>query len=61
MIADTGNIGTMVYGQQQHIFYRDNDRKIFHIFWDAPSSTLKTDQWGGPGGLTSAPAAAADY
>jgi hypothetical protein len=52
----------MVYKQQQHIFYRGNNGGIFHIFWDAPSNTLKPpEQWAGPGGLTSAPPAAVDH
>jgi hypothetical protein len=56
-----GDPATMVYGQQQHIFYRGTDGGIYHIFWDAAKSLFFWDQWvGGPYALTSAPAAAGD-
>jgi hypothetical protein len=59
--AAAGDPATMVYGQQQHIFYRGTDGGIYHVFWDAPSNSMFWDQWtGGPGGRTSAPAAAGD-
>ncbi|WNG48094.1 hypothetical protein F0U60_31100 [Archangium minus] len=56
-----GNPATMVYGvngEEQHIFYRGADNNIYHV-WHA-SGGYYWDQWAGPGGRTSAPAASGD-
>lgn len=55
-----GNPATMVYGQQQHIFYRGPGGGLYHIWWDQSVNQLAWDQWGGPGGQTSAPEADGD-
>jgi hypothetical protein len=58
--AAAGDPATMVTHNpgQQHIFYRGTDGAINHIFWDAATNQLYTDQWTGP--RTGAPAAAGD-
>jgi hypothetical protein len=37
----------MVYGNQQHVFYRATDGTIRHLFWgpDAPANTVWADDW----------------
>jgi hypothetical protein len=47
-----GDPATMVYGLQQHIFYRGTDGAIYHVFWDEPSNNFGNgptyyDQWSG--------------
>jgi hypothetical protein len=37
----------MAWPTQQHIFYRAADGSIQHIFWDAPTNRLFTDDWTG--------------
>jgi Repeat of unknown function (DUF346) len=44
-----GDPSTMVYGQQQHIFYRSTDGKIMHVFWDQNADRIFSQQWAGPG------------
>ena len=57
--AAAGELKTMVYGEQQHVFYRATDGSIRHLFWapDAPANTIWTDNWTQKAG---APAAAGD-
>ena len=45
--AAAGDPATMVYGNQQHVFYRATDGSIRHLFWgpDAPANTIWTDDW----------------
>ncbi|MGA8659699.1 MAG: hypothetical protein WB586_26560 [Chthoniobacterales bacterium] len=47
----------VVSPNQQHIFYRGTDGAINHIFWDAQSNQLFTEQWTQ---RTGAPRAAGD-
>jgi hypothetical protein len=44
-LAAAGDPATMVWPNQQHIFYRGTDGAINHVFWDAPSKQLFRDQW----------------
>jgi hypothetical protein len=39
---------TMVWNTQQHIFYRDGQGRLQHVYWD-PSSGRHAEQWAGPG------------
>ena len=55
--AAAGDPATMVWPNQQHIFYRGTDGSINHIFWDAASNQLFSDQWTL---ITGAPPAAGD-
>ena len=41
----------MVYGKQQHIFYRGSNGLVYHIFWDHGAGFF-WEQWSGPGGKT---------
>ncbi len=43
--AAVGDPATMVWPNQQHIFYRGIDGVINHIFWDAPTNHLYWDDW----------------
>ena len=56
----TGNPATMVWPNQQHIFYRGRDGAINHILWDARSNRLYFDQWQPNIQVPSAPPAAGD-
>jgi hypothetical protein len=58
--AAAGDPATMVYGNQQHVFYRATDGTIRHLFWapDAPANTVWADNWSQKGG--NPPAAAGD-
>jgi hypothetical protein len=55
--AAAGDAATMVWPDQQHIFYRGTDDAINHVFWDAPTNQLYWDDWTQ---RTGAPAAAGD-
>jgi hypothetical protein len=60
-----GDPATMVANNQQHVFYRTGDGKIYHVLFDPgslldPSSGLHSEQWAGSGSSTGAPAAAGD-
>lgn len=48
-----GDPATLVWGNQQHIFYHDNQNIIQHVFYD-PNLGL---QWAGPWGPGNFPAA----
>jgi hypothetical protein len=48
-----GNPATMVFNNQQHIFYRTNGGSIWHVYLD-PGSGMHTEQWTGPGSMTAA-------
>ena len=45
--AAAGDPATMVYGNQQHVFYRATDGTIRHLHWgpDAPPNTVWSDNW----------------
>ena len=55
-----GDPATMVWPNQQHIFYRGNDGTINHIFWDVPTSRLYCDQWQPNAQIPHAPPAAGE-
>ena len=55
-----GNPATMVWPNQQHIFYRGRDGAINHILWDARSNRLYFDQLQPNIQVPSAPPAAGD-
>ena len=58
--AAIGDPATMVWPNQQHIFYRGANGAINHIFWDAPTNHLYFDQWQPNGQVGQAPPAAGD-
>ena len=55
--APGGEPVTMVWPNQQHIFYQDTQGHISHIWWDAPTNGFGHDQWDVRAG---APAPASD-
>jgi hypothetical protein len=55
-----GDPTTMVWPNQQHIFYRGPEGTINHIFWDAPTNRLYFDQWQPNPQVPHAPPAAGD-
>jgi hypothetical protein len=47
--AAAGDPATMVADQKQHIFYRNTDGGIWHVFWDESTHHFGIpDQWSGP-------------
>jgi hypothetical protein len=46
--AAAGDPTTMVWNTEQHIFYRDSNGRLQHVFWD-PNSGRHAEQWAGPG------------
>jgi Peptidase A4 family/Repeat of unknown function (DUF346) len=58
--AAAGEPATLVWNNQQHIFYRDNAGNIQHVWWD-PSSGMHPETWAeGSGSSTTGPVAAGD-
>jgi hypothetical protein len=55
-----GDPVTMVWPNQQHIFYRGRNGEINHIFWDAPTNRLYSDLWQPNAQVPDAPPAADD-
>ena len=61
--AAKGDPVAMNFGNQQHIWYRDNNDNLQHVWWDGvwrQSDYLFTDTWVGTNGLFSGPAMGAD-
>lgn len=61
--AAKGNPVAMKFGNQQHIWYRDNSDNLQHVWWDGvwrQSNYLFTDTWAGPSGLSQGPAMGGD-
>jgi hypothetical protein len=52
-----GDPATMVYGTQQHVFYRDVYGAIAHLYWNGASNTMGCQNWTT---ATHAPPAAGD-
>jgi hypothetical protein len=55
-----GDPVTMVWPNQQHVFYRSQDGAINHLFWDASTNRLRFDQWQPSSQVPNAPPAAGD-
>lgn len=45
-----GDPCAMVVNQQQHVFYRGADDKIYHIWWSASDNKTRWDNWTGKSG-----------
>jgi hypothetical protein len=55
-----GDPATMVWPNQQHVFYRGSDGEINHIFWDGPTSHHYFDRWRPNAQVVQAPPAEGD-
>ncbi|MFE9401387.1 CAP domain-containing protein [Streptomyces sp. NPDC006530] len=40
-----GDPATLVWRNQQHVFYRGTDGSLKHLFWDAATNQVYTDNW----------------
>lgn len=58
-----GNPTVIKFGSEIHLFYRDGNNNLQHVWWDGvfkPDNYLKTNTWIGTNGLLNAPLLASD-